>query len=132
MEDRLNDINTIVNSIKTQKSFNKELEQKANIYKNNNPEVLNNYELVKNKKRLKNCKNGGYIRYVNKNGVLRYGGILLKVFNPPDSDVTMLLLQNKNYNKWTITWERNIIFYKQQVKKGDNLRNLFISLLHED
>jgi hypothetical protein len=44
----------------------------------------------------------------------------------------MLLLQNKNYNKWTITWERNIIFYKQQVKKGDNLRNLFISLLHED
>jgi hypothetical protein len=132
MEDRLNDINRIVNSIKTQKSFIKDLENKAASYKSNNPDVLNNYELVKNKNKLKNCKNGGYIRYVNKDGKLRYGGMLLKVFKPPDSDITMLLLQNKNNNKWSITWERNIIFYKKQVKKGDNLRNLFISLLNED
>lgn len=132
MEDRLNDINRIVNSIKTQKSFIKDLENKAASYKSNNPDVLNNYELVKNKKKLKNCKNGGYIRYVNKDGKLRFGGMLLKVFKPPDSDITMLLLQNKNNNKWSITWERNIIFYKKQVKKGDNLRNLFISLLNED
>lgn len=132
MDDRLNDINKIVNSIKSQKTYNKELENKADNYKKKFPDILNNYELVKSKKKLENCKNGGYIRYVNKEGKLRFGGILLKVYKPPESDITMLLLQNKNNNKWSITWERNIIFYKQQVKKGDNLRNLFISLLNED
>ena len=132
MNDRLNDINKIVNSIKSQKIYNKELENKANDYKKKFPDILNNYKLVKSKKKLENCKNGGYIRYVNKEGQLRFGGILLKVFKPPESDITMLLLQNKNNNKWSITWERNIIFYKQQVKKGDNLRNLFISLLNDD
>ncbi len=132
MNDRLNDINKIVNSIKSQKIYNKELENKADDYKKKFPDILNNYKLVKSKKKLENCKNGGYIRYVNKEGKLRFGGILLKVFKPPESDITMLLLQNKNNNKWSITWERNIIFYKQQVKKGDNLRNLFISLLNDD
>ena len=132
MNDRLNDINKIVNSIKSQKIYNKELENKADDYKKKFQDILNNYKLVKSKKKLENCKNGGYIRYVNKEGKLRFGGILLKVFKPPESDITMLLLQNKNNNKWSITWERNIIFYKQQVKKGDNLRNLFISLLNDD
>ena len=132
MNDRLNDINNIVNSIKTQKNFNKDLENKADEYKKKYPDLLNKYQLIKSKKYLEKCKNGGYIRYIKKNGEIRYGGILLKVFKPPNSDITMLLLQNKNNNKWSITWERNIIFYKDQVKKGDNLRNLFISLLDEN
>lgn len=132
MDDRLNDINKIVNSIKTQKSFNKDLEKKADKYIKKYPDLLKDYTLIKNKKKLKLCKNGGYIRYVNKNGLIRYGGLLLKVFEPPNSDITMLLLQNKNNNKWSITWDRNTIFYKEQVKKGDNLRNLFISLLNDN
>ena len=96
MDDRLNDINKIVNSIKTQKSFNKDLENKADKYIKKYPDLLKDYTLIKNKKILKLFKNGGYIRYVNKNGLIRYGGLLLKVFEPPNSDITMLLLQNKN------------------------------------
>ena len=131
MNDRLNDINNIVNSIKTQKSHEKEIESKAEKYRMKYPDLLQDYQIVKSKKSLIKCKNAGYVRYINKNGKIRYGGILLKTYNPPNSDVTMLLLQNKNNQVWSITWERNIIFYKDQVKKGDNLRKLFISMLDD-
>ena len=130
--ERMDDINNIIDSIKTQKEFDKELKKKANKYYEKYPDLLNNYQLITDKNSLKNCKNAGCIRYVNSKGEIRYGGILLKIYNPPDSDVTFLLLKNTNNHKWNISWERNIIFYKDQVKKGDNLRNLFVTLLNDD
>jgi len=129
---RLNDITELIDSIKTQKTYNQELEEKAKKYIKKYPDILKDYKLITTKNNLKECKYAGYIRYINKDDELRYGGILLKIYTPPDSDITFILLQNKDNYKWNITWERNIIFYKPQVKKGDNLRNLFISLLDEN
>ena len=130
---RLNDIDNIINSIKTQKSYENDLEKKSNKYKEKYPELLDGYNLVKNKKELQNCKNAGYIRYINFEGDIRFGGTLLKISNPPNNDqITLLLLKNSTNSIWSITWEKNIIFYKKQVKKGDNLRNLFISLIDDE
>ena len=130
---RLNDIDNIINSIKTQKSHENDLEKKSNKYKEKYPELLDGYDLIKNKKELQNCKNAGYIRYINFEGVIRFGGTLLKISNPPNNDqITLLLLKNSTNSIWSITWEKNIIFYKKQVKKGDNLRNLFITLIDDE
>ena len=130
--DRLKKINNLVESIKPQnKWINEQSDKSSQLLIKYNKE-LENYKFVKDKSSLKKCKMGGCIRYVNPKNEIRYGGILLKIYQPPDKDVTMLLLQNTNMQKWSITWERNIIFYKEQVKKGDNLRNIFISLLNND
>tara|TARA_X000000950_G_scaffold240541_1_gene293649 strand:+ start:279 stop:707 length:429 start_codon:yes stop_codon:yes gene_type:complete len=129
---RINDIDNIIDSIKTQKSYEKDLEKKSDIYKQKYPDLLEGYQLVKNKKELQKCKNAGYIRYINVNGEIRYGGTLLKISNPPNNDqITLLLLKNSTNSIWSITWEKNTIFYKDQVKKGDNLRNLFITLIDD-
>ena len=129
MNDRLKDINNLVESIKSQKNYEKSLEEKANKIKEKYLNELEGFQLVKSKEELDKCKSGGYIRYINSKNELRYGGLLLKTFKPIDKDIVFIMLQNSNNKKWSITWERNLIFYKNQVKKGDKLRSLFISML---
>jgi|TARA_B100000524_G_C23651793_1_gene370435 hypothetical protein len=135
MNKRLKEINEFINSIKTQEEYNDNLEKKFLKYKTKFKE-LENYEPIKNLQHLYSLKMGGYIRYVNFDGELRYGGILLKIFESEnDSEFNkknLIILQNIDNNKFTISWEKNYIFYKSQTKKGDNLRELFISLIDKD
>lgn len=136
MNKRLKEIDDFVNSIKTENEFNSEIQQKMEKYKEKFYNELLDYNPVTNLKDLYNLKSAGYIRYVNFNNEIKYGGILLKVFKTENEDEisqkNLILLQNSNNKKWTISWENNYIFYKKQTKKGDNMRNLFISLLDKD
>jgi hypothetical protein len=136
MNKRLKEIDDFVNSIKTENEFNSEIQHKMEKYKEKFYNELLDYNPVTNLKDLYNLKSAGYIRYVNFNNEIKYGGILLKVFKSENEDEisqkNLILLQNSNNKKWTISWENNYIFYKKQTKKGDNMRNLFISLLDKD
>ena len=136
MNKRLKEIDDFVNSIKTENEFNSEIQQKMEKYKEKFYNELLDYNPITNLKDLYNLKSAGYIRYVNFNNEIKYGGILLKVFKSENEDEisqkNLILLQNSNNKKWTISWENNYIFYKKQTKKGDNMRNLFISLLDKD
>ena len=71
MNKRLKEIDDFVNSIKTQEEYNDNLEKKILKYKTKFKE-LENYEPVKNLQQLYSLKMGGYIRYVNFDGELRY------------------------------------------------------------
>jgi hypothetical protein len=136
MNKRLKEIDDFVDSIKTENEFNSEIQQKMEKYKEKFYNELLDYNPVISLKDLYNLKSAGYIRYVNFNNEIKYGGILLKIFKTENEDEisqkNLILLQNSNNKKWTISWENNYIFYKKQTKKGDNMRNLFISLLDKD
>lgn len=136
MNKRLKEIDDIINSIKTQDDYDKEINLKIEELTNKFSKELENYKFVSSLDELQNLKSGGYIRYVNFNDELKFGGILLKVFKSENNDdfnnKNLLILQNSENNKWTISWEKNYIFYKKQTKKGDNLRNLFISILEDN
>jgi ligand-binding sensor domain-containing protein len=133
MKDRLKEINDIIDSIKSPKEYKQDIQKKMDdfyvLYKNE----LEDYKHVKTIDDLYNLKSAGYIRYIDLDGKLKYGGILLKVFKS-DNEIefynkNLILIQNTNNKKWTISWENNYIFYKKQTKKGDAMRNLFISLI---
>ena len=133
MNSRLKEIDNFVNSIKTEEEHQTELINKVNEYKKKFKEELDGYVEILDLEDVYSLKPAGYIRYVNIEGEIRYGGILIKVFKTENEDEfnkkNMLLLKNSNGEKMSISWEKNSIFYKQQTKKGDNIRNLFISLL---
>ena len=135
MNSRLKDIDNFVNSIKTEEEHQLEKQNKFNEYKNKFKDTLNGYVEILNLEDLYSLKSAGYIRYINLKGEIRYGGILMKVFKTESEDEfnkkNLLLLKNSHEKKWSISWEKNFIFYKHQTKKGDNLRNIFISLLDE-
>jgi len=136
MNKRLKEIDMIVESFFSQKEHDNELKEKINIFYQTYKKELKNYNYVSSKEELNELKLAGYIRYFDRDDNLKFGGILIKVFES-ETDIiekkrTLLLLQNSDGIKWTISWENNIIFYKPQTKKGDNLRNLFISLLDKD
>ena len=133
MNSRLKEIDSIIESIKPKEDYKKDLEDKIEKFKLKYSKELEDYDFISSKDELFNLKSAGYVRYVDLNGKIKYGGILIKVFNS-ESDIEynkriLILLQNSSGKKWTISWEKNYIFYKKQTKKGDNLRNLFISLL---
>ena len=133
MNSRLKEIDNFVNSIKTEEEHQIEIKNKFNEYKNKFKEELDGYVEILNLEDLYSLKSAGYIRYINLKGEIRYGGILIKIFKTESEDEfnkkNLLLLKNSHGKKWSISWEKNFIFYKYQTKKGDNLRNIFISLL---
>ena len=135
MNSRLKEIDNLINSIKTEDEYNNEIKEKLDEYKNKFKEELDGYVEILSLEDLYSLKLAGYIRYVNLKGEIRYGGILIKVFKTESEDdfnkKNLLLLKNSHGKRYSISWEKNYIFYKQQTKKGDNLRNLFISLLDE-
>jgi hypothetical protein len=88
---------------------------------------LEKYIFVDN---INDIKLGGYIRYVNCDEELKWGGILKKII--VENDKHYLLLSNK-YKQFTrVAFEYNYIFYRSIVTRADKLREIFISYLDED
>ena len=112
-----------------------------NYIKNNFSNELDNYDHISTLEYfLNNCKNGGYIRYVNMKNELKWGGILLKIKNPEYDNLSeetynnneniVLVLKNKSNKIYEIDWRKNYIFYRKHKTSNDNLRELFISLIN--
>lgn len=75
-----------------------------------------------------NLKLGGYVRYINLNEELRFGGILIAKENEEDIFNTRLVLKNTTNNIWKISLLHNYIFYKSHKTKNDKFKNLFLKV----
>ena len=116
-ENILNDKNTIIEKFK--KIYSSELKEY---------EFINNIEYF-----ISNCKNGGYIRYIDLKNKLKWGGILLKIKEDNNNNIInniILVVKNKNNKIYEISWRTNYIFYKHHKTSNDNLRDLFISFIN--
>lgn len=136
MSKRLKEIDEIIDSIKSQKEYENEMKSKVESLIEKFSDKLEGYNFVSSLEELYKLKPSGYIRYINFNDEIKFGGILIKVFKSESDDEfnkkNLILIQNSDNIKWAISWEKNYIFYKNQTKKGDNLRNLFISILDKN
>jgi len=136
MNNRLKEINDLVESIIPQDKFENNINNKINYFFNNYKEQLENYTFVRSKEELYKLKLSGYIRYFDLYNNIKFGGILIKVFQTKneieDKKKNILILQNSDGIRWGVTWENNFIFYKKQTKKGDHLRNIFISMTYNE
>lgn len=87
---------------------------------------LKDYEFVDGNN-IEKLKCGGYIRYVNLNDELKWGGVLVKLINNKKIESTKLLLKNKSNKLWSIFFYRYYIFYKKNRTRNDKFRELFIA-----
>ena len=124
MTQREKDINNIINSIKTQETW--ENERKIYIkqlYDKYNKE-LEHYSVIEN---FDNIKLGGYIRYINSDDKLKWGGILLKKYKK--YDYNYMILANSNMQRINVSYNHNTCFYKTHRTAADNRRQFFMSYL---
>ena len=71
---------------------------------------------------------GCYIRYVNLNGELRWGGILIGIEDLDTRD-PLLKLMNTNKRIWQIRFAKHYVFFKKHKTYNDRLREVFLSYL---
>ena len=90
---------------------------------------LNEYNYINNNNYDK-MKVGGYIRYVDMNDELKWGGILVKIISKKKLSRMKLVLKNSNNNYWNIKYKNFYIFYRNNVSKYDKFKELFISKAH--
>jgi hypothetical protein len=83
-----------------------------------------------NDKNINEMKTGGYIRCVNMNEDIKWGGILVNIKNEKKITKMKLVLKNCTNNYWNIKFNNFYVFYKKNVSKYDKFRDLFISKAH--
>ena len=90
-------------------------------------EKLENYYYIDND--IDKLKKGGYIKYINLNNKLNYGGILINIENLNNISEMNLVIKNNYTNKiFKINFLNNYIFYKSHKTQNDNFRKLFFKL----
>nr|QFG74477.1 MAG: hypothetical protein [Megaviridae environmental sample] len=88
---------------------------------------LEDYNFVKNIDDYKRLKLGGYIRYFNLDDNFRWGGILVKKYK--SNEFHLMVIKNINNKISIVSFENNIIFYKNHNTLADKNRKLFLSYL---
>ena len=131
LTDREKEINKMVDSIMTQEKWEnnkkKHIESLFNKYKTE----LDKYIWIESLEDYDEIKLGGYVRYVNMNGELKWGGILSKK-TVKKSGIHMMALINTTRDIFNVSFEKNYIFYKKHTSPNDKMRDLFISYLDKD
>jgi hypothetical protein len=83
---------------------------------------------------LMNIKLGSIIKYCNSKGYIKYGGILIKVFEGDKYNHLKLILKLGSYT-YTLNYSKKdklYFFYKPVIKKTiKNKREIFLSILSE-
>ena len=98
--------------------------------------LINKYEVELNdyfyidENNIDDMKTGGYIRYININEELKWGGILVNIKNKRKLTKMKLVLKNSTNNYWNIKYKNFYVFYKNNVSRYDKFRDLFISKAH--
>lgn len=90
---------------------------------------LDEYYFI-NENNINEMKVGGYIRCVNMNEDIKWGGILINIKNEKKITKMKLVLKNSTNKYWNIKFNNFYIFYKKNVSKYDKFRDLFISKAH--
>jgi len=124
-------VNNLIDSIfDKEKDYNKDVKNFERCQKLYNDE-LQGYEMIRTIKQLKKMKPGGYVRYINEDGELRFGGIFTKLIINHENVKNKYILILRNKKSWGVSWNKNIIFYKNHVTKGENFKKMLIQLVSE-
>jgi len=126
MDKRKADILKIINDNYDEEKIHNKLNKRIEKFEQKYSEELNEYIYIDYSDLLSKVKIGGYIRYVNFNNELRWGGILLEIKDIDTRDAK-LMLKNTTNNIWMIKFSKNYVFYKKHTTYNDKLRELFIS-----
>ena len=90
---------------------------------------LNGYTYIDNIYDFSLLRLKGSIRYINQyDEKLRYGGLLIKIYNKKNTTEWICVLKKSNGKKYYVNYKNNYIFYLES--KNNNFRNwaeLFIS-----
>ena len=92
---------------------------------------LSEYKYI-NSNSINELKIGHLVRYVNLNDELKWGGILVKIFNREKVTECTLKLRNKDGNFWDIKFINFYIFFKYRNSKTENFQKLFMSMFNKD
>ena len=117
--DRIKNINEFIDNIITQDEWEDEFNKRFELINNKYSIELENYEYI-NKNKIDKLKIGGYIKYINSNDELLFGGALVKI----SSDYIYMKKDNIiiKINKF-----KNIIFYRNHRTSTDKIRDIFIT-----
>ena len=128
LKKRLKDIDKWLESnYKSENEYLLKLKKKEEKWRTKYTEELKEYIFIPTQDDLKKyVKKGGYIRYVNLKGELKWGGFFVNLVQ--GKRTIKINLQNKTYKRWLISWNKNYIFYRPHRTSNDKLRELFVSI----
>ena len=106
---REKEIDKFIDSIFDNNIFEKNKEEEISYFYDKYEDELEDYQYI-NHKNYDKIKLGGYVRYIDLNNKLRWGGILLKKYKY--KDINMMLLCNSNFKNFSVSFDKNTIFYK--------------------
>lgn len=120
-------IDLILSTMKTQKEWiqerNYNIDKLIKLYS----AELEDYRPIFDSYDYDNMDLGGYIRYVDSNNEIKWGGILLKKIKK--NNIDYMIVANSQMKCITVSFYRNTIFYKKHITASDKNRKLFISYL---
>lgn len=116
--DRIKEINKFIDNIITQEEWEYNYNKRINDLILQYSKELENYNYIM-KEEIDDLKIGGYIKYIDINNNLIWGGPLIKI------DEQFIYMKNNNIIK--INKFKNIIFYRNHRTQNDKYRELFIS-----
>ena len=120
-------IEQILSTMKTQEQWieerNNNIDKLMIVYSGE----LEDYRPIVDSYDYDNMDVGGYIRYVDSNNEIKWGGILLKKIKK--NNIDYMVVANSQMKCITVSFYRNTIFYKKHTTASDKNRKLFISYL---
>ena len=99
--------------------------------KNKFKKELEGYEFI-HSQTISDLKIGHLVRYVNLQNELKWGGILVKIFDIDKPTECILKLRNKDGKFWDIKFVNFYIFFKYRNSKTENFQKLFLSMINEN
>lgn len=129
--DREKKLDMFMRTFKSQAKWENELTNNIIKWRKKYKKELEDYMFIKTIEDFNKLNKGGYIRYINLNDELRWGGFYVKSNIDKKTGSTNIVLGNSDYKMYNISFESNYIFYKKHTTPSDKTRKLFISMLEK-
>jgi hypothetical protein len=110
MNKRLKDIENSLNNLNFSNNSKNNFKNLQKKYENE----LTDYTFINNLGEFSTLELKGSIRYINKySEELKYGGLLIKIYNKEFTDNWYAMLKKPNNKRYNIPFHNNYIFYKK-------------------
>lgn len=126
---REKEIENFVIQLESQEEYEYNVNLKVKEFKSKYSNELEDYNYIKNIEEYNKIQKGGYVRYFNLNDELKWGGILIKKIK--NNNMDLMVLCNSGCNRFVVSFQKNIIFYKKHQTASDKTRKLFMSALEK-
>lgn len=126
---REKEIDLFLSQLESQEEYEYNINLKVKDFKSKYSNELEDYNYIKNIEEYNKIQKGGYVRYFNLNDELKWGGILIKKIK--NNNMDLMVLCNSGCNRFVVSFQKNIIFYKKHQTASDKTRKLFMSALEK-